>query len=81
MISPPPVDETEAAILIRQAEELVGRLRDSLPVKDGRWSAIAKTHFEQGFMALLRAVDPPAPIVRRDATLDDMPELQTWLAR
>ena len=77
----PAKDATEAAILIRQVEELVDRIRDSLPVKDSRWSAIATTHFEQGFMALQRALDPPASIVRRDATQDDMPELQAWLAR
>ena len=29
---------------------------------DGRWAALAKTHFEQGFMALNRAVFQPSRV-------------------
>lgn len=38
---------------------------DTSPLKvapDGRWMAIARTHFEQGFMALNRAVFKPERI-------------------
>ena len=43
--------------LLRQIERY---LSESLV--DGRWAAIAKTHFEQGFMALNRSVMQPQRI-------------------
>lgn len=45
-------------------EETLLRLLDSYsePVFDARWAAIARTHFEQGFMAMNRAVFRPKRI-------------------
>jgi len=44
--------------LLRHMNGMVGRLAGGL-VLDYRWMAIARTHFEQGFMALNRAVFQP----------------------
>lgn len=33
---------------------------------DGRWLAIAKTHFEQGYMALNRAIFKPQRVVLKE---------------
>lgn len=56
---------------IKQAELAIGELwrnikesehpdiRDSAP--DARWMSIAKTHFEEGFSAFVRAVAKPEP--------------------
>lgn len=44
-------------------EEKLLRLIESLAgVGDGRWLAIAKTHLEQGFMALNRAIFKPTRV-------------------
>jgi hypothetical protein len=43
--------------LLRLMEEL-----DTSGVGDKRWLAIAKTHFEQGFMALNRAIFKPTRV-------------------
>jgi hypothetical protein len=40
-------------------EANVLRALDDLQIADGRWVAIARTHFEQGFMALNRAILQP----------------------
>lgn len=48
-----------------QEEELLRKLDGMLVVPhefDARWIAIARTHFEQGFMALNRAVFRPARV-------------------
>ena len=51
--------ETEERLL-RHLDELAGFY---CPVSvDNRWLAIARTHFEQGFMALNRAVFQPSRI-------------------
>lgn len=47
------------------AEEKLLRVIDYLQasgVEDGRWLAIARTHLEQGFMALNRAIFKPARV-------------------
>ena len=50
-------------ILLRRIEELL-KITDDHPAYqiDGRWAAIAKTHFETGFMALNRAVFKPGRV-------------------
>lgn len=40
--------------LLRRCKEIVDRY-----AADGRWASIAKTHFEEGFMALNRALMKP----------------------
>jgi hypothetical protein len=63
--------EIESINEIKQAELALGELwqsikmaehpeiRDSAP--DARWMNIAKTHFEEGFSAFVRAVAKPEP--------------------
>lgn len=48
----------------KQEEELLLRMVDELRKTDAdpRWLAVAKTHFEQGFMCLNRAVFKPERI-------------------
>ena len=51
---------------IKALETRVGALwrqisRDSNFELDGRWMSIAKTHFEEGFSAFVRAVAKPEP--------------------
>ena len=49
----------------KQAEERVLRLLDELaatPGVDPRWFAVGRTHIEQGFMAINRAVFRPTRI-------------------
>lgn len=62
-------DEIDTINEIKQAELAIGELwksvmmtehpdiRNSAP--DGRWMSIAKTHFEEGFSAFVRAVAKP----------------------
>lgn len=47
--------------LLRRLDELreLGERGSGMPGLDHRWLAIARTHFEQGFMALNRAVFKP----------------------
>lgn len=50
----------------KNVEELVLRLVDDLQKREGldqRWIAIAKTHFQEGFMALNRGVFQPQRLV------------------
>lgn len=43
---------------------------------DGRWLSVARTHFEQGFMALNRAVFQPARLTEEDlARIDAQPDV------
>jgi hypothetical protein len=48
---------------VKDVAELVGRLVNNVDqletYPDKRWIAIAKTHLQQGFMALTRAVAKP----------------------
>lgn len=49
----------------KRAEEEVLRILDNLgndPAIDKRWLAIGRTHIEQGFMAVNRAVFQPARV-------------------
>ena len=46
----------------KDAFEQVTDSEGSVPVYDGRWLAIARSHFEQGFMALNRAVFQPGRV-------------------
>lgn len=46
----------------KELEEHLLRLVESVQCGDPRWLAIARTHFEQGFMALNRAIFRPARI-------------------
>lgn len=54
--------------LLRKVETVMRAKRPSdfgpleSPAYDGRWAALAKTHFEQGFMALNRAVFQPGRV-------------------
>jgi hypothetical protein len=47
---------------IRAVEITVGQLQRGMAsdTADPRWAAIARTHFDQGFMALIRAVTKSA---------------------
>lgn len=55
--------EVDAVNSTKSFENDLGRwikqLQDDVPGLDGRWVAIARTHFQQGFMALNRAVFKP----------------------
>jgi hypothetical protein len=71
------MSEAELGIFedIKQTEERVLRYVDSLkafPDFDHRWIAIAVTHYQQGTMALLRAVARPGriPLPEDDVKLD-----------
>lgn len=58
-------DEIDAINEIKQAELALGGLWKSVMdgddsfSADGHWMSIAKTHFEQGFMAFVRAIAKP----------------------
>lgn len=59
-------DEIDAINEIKQAELALGKLWESIMdadgesfSADGRWMSIARTHFEQGFMAFVRAIAKP----------------------
>jgi hypothetical protein len=57
-------DEIDLMTEIKAKGEDLGALCDRLtsalhPATDGRWVAIAKTHLQQGIMALVRAVAKP----------------------
>lgn len=48
---------------IKEVERLVAKLwrdtADGLPSVDRRWTAVARTHFQEGFTALVRAIARP----------------------
>lgn len=49
---------------VKAAETALGetwRQVMDLPDVDKRWAAVAKTHFEEGFMALVRSIAKPEP--------------------
>ena len=61
-------DEIDCMNDIKQAELSIGELWKSVMdapgdtfSADGRWMSIAKTHFEEGFSAFVRAVAKPEP--------------------
>ena len=57
--------EIDAINDIKQAEKILGQLWNQITEEysadsvDARWMSIAKTHFEQGFMAFCRAIARP----------------------
>lgn len=57
----PQTAEAVAAVnMFKMTEEMLLRQLEGLPVPvDDRWLAIAKSHFEQGFMAANRAIFQP----------------------
>lgn len=49
---------------VKQSETQVGELWRAvmqLPDVDKRWASIARTHFEEGFSALVRSIAKPEP--------------------
>ncbi|MBN9348288.1 MAG: hypothetical protein J0I48_19170 [Devosia sp.] len=62
-----PPHKIEAVNVHKDTEERLLRriesLPDIVPDLDHRWAAVARTHFEQGFMALNRAVFKPGRVV------------------
>ena len=49
---------------VKQAEVNLGELWRAVTALDGvdmRWASIAKTHFEEGFSALVRSIAKPEP--------------------
>jgi hypothetical protein len=58
--------DVELVNLIKEAEVQVGKLwrmvADQKSTVDPRWLAIAKTHFQEGFTALVRAVTKPEDV-------------------
>jgi hypothetical protein len=58
-------DDIELVNLIKDAEIQVAkvwRVIENRSVSDRRWVAIAKTHFQDGFMALVRSVTKPEDV-------------------
>lgn len=49
-------------------ERVLRRIDDLVGVVDGRWLAIARTHIEEGFMAMNRAVFQPKRIALPEDT-------------
>lgn len=56
--------DVELVNLIKDAEIEVGKLWNIVGKKktDPRWMSIAKTHFQEGFTALVRAVTKPEDV-------------------
>lgn len=56
--------DVELVNLVKEAEIQVGNLWRMVAEKktDGRWAAIAKTHFQEGFTALVRSVTKPEDV-------------------
>jgi hypothetical protein len=55
-------DEIKLINVTKENAALVGELCDgitAMPDTDKRWTAIAKTQLQQGFMALVRAIAKP----------------------
>jgi hypothetical protein len=58
-------EEVDRVNTIKAAEVEVGQLWRSVSEESGidyRWSAIAKTHFQEGFTALVRAITKPEDV-------------------
>lgn len=57
-------DEIDQMNAVKAAEAALGetwRQVMDLPEVDKRWAAVARTHFEEGFMALVRSIAKPEP--------------------
>lgn len=62
---PQSADKVNYVNLNKEFEEFLLRRMETLGaegITDPRWVAIAKTHFEQGFMALNRAIFQPSRV-------------------
>lgn len=74
--STPTVDTAKVVNRNKILEEMVLRMLDEHfkdATYDGRWLAIAKTHFQEGFMAMNRAVFQPKRIEGDlNAEIDDL---------
>lgn len=69
-----PQDQTAVGLvnINKEAEESLLRMMDDyaeMPPVDKRWLAIARTSFEQGFMALNRSIFKPGRIALPDEVL------------
>lgn len=81
--SPQSEANVSAVNMNKELEETLLRVVDSLytnPDIDKRWLAIARTHFEEGFMSLNRSIFKPGRITlpkdhggSHGSTLEDMP--------
>lgn len=57
-------DEIDAINAVKDGETALGELWHNVVALDGidqRWANIARTHFEEGFSALVRSVAKPEP--------------------
>lgn len=57
-------DEIDQMNAVKEAEVALGdvwRRVMELPDVDKRWASVARTHFEEGFMALVRSIARPEP--------------------
>jgi hypothetical protein len=57
-------DEIDGINAVKAAEQQLGELWRNVTAIDGtdkRWASIAKTHFEEGFSALVRSIAKPEP--------------------
>lgn len=52
-------EEIQAMNDIKAMESNIAEFLTHLPNADGRWLSIAKIHFQQGFMAAVRAIAKP----------------------
>lgn len=63
-------DEKAAIARFKAGEVMLAEMLDEAAEEldaDPRWLAIARTHFEQGTMALIRAVAKPQPMTSEEA--------------
>lgn len=64
----------------KELEETLLRVCDGMKgiaVIDQRWLAIARTHFEEGFMAMNRSIFKPGRVRLRSDGADNAPEVPT----
>lgn len=57
-------DEIDAMNIVKDAEKDLGEVwRQTVAIEgvDKHWAAVAKTHFEEGFSALVRSIAKPEP--------------------
>lgn len=57
-------DEIDAVNIVKDAEKDLGEVwRQTVAIEgtDAHWADVAKTHFEEGFSALVRSIAKPEP--------------------
>lgn len=58
-------DEIDAVNAVKAMESQMGviwrRVASTIPDLDKRWHSVARTHFEEGFSALVRSIARPEP--------------------